>query len=888
MELTFWPRAIGLGALACAAVLVVAACGLPAEPKPVTDAEPTPSETIVSGEEQNDELRSEESESEFVDPEPTPTVDLTATSASDGDVEKEGEFVDPEPTPTVDLTATSASDGDAEKEGEYVDPEPTPTVDLTVASVSDGDVEKEGEYVDPEPTPTVGTTDTSASDSDVEIESTVDDTGQEIVVDETEVETEAHGIFDDHVGAAVASVEERIFHSDVIVRASLTASTHGALTFRAIEYLKGTGSNEFTVVAATEGRDEMWDSHEAILFLRQPDSTGGGGANVGTFEFADTTSFDYRPRYYDVTTYSGDLHYGYTIDSANPVWLPSESALKMDGQSPSDRTFITASRSVLGDPYPTISLSALRAKIAWIEGGEDIEGYDECIRDGLAYIREMRDSEAYFGEPDDVYYEVKWLASGAPSFVLEGYGGHVFEDPQYTRYWLEGEVAALFSMDVVDDDTDPANGYSVALTTARPLPAGTYEIVVRVQSHRYQPCNFTYPGRTGYVANVIAPEGTVHEALFDPAVLTVGVGFSSDGGTLAPSGLSAEGGSTTVTGIRWVNGSLVLTLDPFVDLGGQDLYFIGLDGSTGLTLSVSSAIVDEEKGSLTWAVADRPWESGDRLMLRIWSPPDTESRVAVSDAETMSAGWGYTCRLEADGLAVCWGRNDDGQSSPPSGERFVAISAGNSHACGLREDGVAVCWGAVFGGQLDPPPGKVFETISAGSGHTCGLGADGAAVCWGPEFDGELSPPEGERFVAISAGGGHTCGLRADGVAVCWGTDFYGETSPPEGQRFVAISAGSSHSCGLRADGATWCWGSDYTGQTRRPGPSGERFVAIAAGGHHTCGLRGDGAAVCWGDDPYGQSSPPEDERFVAIAAGDYHTCGQRADGQAVCWGLWF
>ena len=55
-------------------------------------------------------------------------------------------------------------------------------------------------------------------------------------------------------------------------------------------------------------------------------------------------------------------------------------------------------------------------------------------------------------------------------------------------------------------------------------------------------------------------------------------------------------------------------------------------------------------------------------------------------AETISASWGFTCRLEADGLAVCWGRNDDGQSSPPPGERFVAISAGNFSrhvACGL-------------------------------------------------------------------------------------------------------------------------------------------------------------------------------------------------------------
>ena len=40
-----------------------------------------------------------------------------------------------------------------------------------------------------------------------------------------------------------------------------------------------------------------------------------------------------------------------------------------------------------------------RTNIAWVYGGEGIEGYDSCLRSGLAEIRFIRDREAYDGEP---------------------------------------------------------------------------------------------------------------------------------------------------------------------------------------------------------------------------------------------------------------------------------------------------------------------------------------------------------------------------------------------------------------------------------------------------------------------------------------------------------
>ncbi len=65
----------------------------------------------------------------------------------------------------------------------------------------------------------------------------------------------ASQIDDDHFGAAVASLEERIYLSGTIVLARLLSAEGDVPRFRAVEYLKGTGASEFTVRASTVGRD---------------------------------------------------------------------------------------------------------------------------------------------------------------------------------------------------------------------------------------------------------------------------------------------------------------------------------------------------------------------------------------------------------------------------------------------------------------------------------------------------------------------------------------------------------------------------------------------------------------------------------------------------------
>ena len=245
---------------------------------------------------------------------------------------------------------------------------------------------------------------------------------------------------------------------------------------------------------------------------------------------------------------------------------------------------------------------------------------------------------------------------------------------------------------------------------------------------------------------------------------------------------------------------------------------------------------------------------------------------------SVSAGYGHTCGVLVDSSVACWGRDEYGESTPPSGE-FSSVSAGYDHTCGVLLDGSVACWGNDEVDQSSPPSGE-FVSVSAGLGHTCGVLLDGSMACWGSDGEGRSSPPSGE-FVSVSAGLGHTCGVLLDGSVACWGTDEYGESTPPVG-KFSSVIAGLGHTCGVLLDGSVVCWGSDREGQSSPP--SGE-FVSVSAGSGHTCGVLVDGSMACWGFDNNGRWTPPSGE-FVSVSAGVDHACGVLLDGSVSCWGL--
>jgi alpha-tubulin suppressor-like RCC1 family protein len=135
-----------------------------------------------------------------------------------------------------------------------------------------------------------------------------------------------------------------------------------------------------------------------------------------------------------------------------------------------------------------------------------------------------------------------------------------------------------------------------------------------------------------------------------------------------------------------------------------------------------------------------------------------------------SAGYGqltvgpdHQCATRGDRTLVCWGVNVAGAfgTGPTSinavaaapvvaggGRAFASVTAGWSYTCAIDLDGAAWCWGSNYLGALgigdagirdQPAPARVagglrFVRLTAASSSgttTCGIATDGRAYCWG-------------------------------------------------------------------------------------------------------------------------------------------------------------
>ena len=396
----------------------------------------------------------------------------------------------------------------------------------------------------------------------------------------------------DHWGASTASMEGRVYQADVVVRARLVSAGNDVLRFRAISYLKGTGPTVFTVSAETEGRDTQWDNQDAILFLLEYSGTED-------FEFVDTTEWRYYKSGIAATTYTGNLPDGFTLGTNNPVWVPVISLLSTSTtrsvRSGESRIQLEPQGTNLPPLYATES--ALQDAINWIAGppndlvtkslGADSptsEEYNLCVTSGLRFIRDTRDLIAHGVSEDDakVYRRPVELESGLAAGAVVIPFNHYFREPAYFKSSIRGANRYIVSH-TDDDNTDPSDGFDYSIITTRPIPAGHYEAKHNMQPSHHQACDFAPEDvYMLLIMTVTPPPGTIHEAIFDPATTTTGVGYftgATTTGVLKPAEFSVGGVSTTITGLKWGGGSVVLSLSPFVSLGGQQLEFIALDGT---------------------------------------------------------------------------------------------------------------------------------------------------------------------------------------------------------------------------------------------------------------------------------------------------------------------
>ena len=155
----------------------------------------------------------------------------------------------------------------------------------------------------------------------------------------------------------------------------------------------------------------------------------------------------------------------------------------------------------------------------------------------------------------------------------------------------------------------------------------------------------------------------------------------------------------------------------------------------------------------------------------------------------ISAGNSFTCGIQSNGETKCWGKNDKGQSSPPSYPENifeqVSASIGGDHACGvLKEDGNIRCWGNNGRGQSEDQVGN-FTQVSAGSRTTCAI-----RVVDEVKVDGSNDVVDGDSVSTTI----HCWGSRANTLLHHFEPDQH-TTSSNDNDRHNQISLGQHHAC---------------------------------------------------------------------------------------------
>ena len=466
-----------------------------------------------------------------------------------------------------------------------------------------------------------------------------------------------------------ASVDEMIATSPIVVRATLDRVSPVGLwlnerggfrnvewvgslefTFTVLEYLKGSGGAQIKAVALgwpwrptqteaeaveraralLETRDDRWDDREAVVFMRLPWWTDDPSAaswlgSVGLF------SSPHGSRH-SITV--GDVEFKAWLPDASPAKIATtttQAARSLTPGSPSG-----GQRFLLDDPdagggggegargasttsmlrtlgggavsattTESIALATLKARIARMEARIAAGGGSQAFRDCVAL------EQAFDRRTRNVQYQRRdgaiesGLPAGTKMITNEELAVIFMWDPDYqhnAEIWYEGRDGDLMAFEL-----------PVYTVSTRPLPAGVYRAFETGLADSLAICDGQTPnlqGKLEHVVTVTAPAGTLAESFFDP--VTAGDAISA---------------TTTVGTIGWEDGEVSATLR--IEATGHVLDFIGLTGTTTLSLSVAEAATSTPN-TLSWPVASQPWSDGDKLMLRIRAVPPPAASVTVT------------------------------------------------------------------------------------------------------------------------------------------------------------------------------------------------------------------------------------------------------------------
>ncbi len=474
------------------------------------------------------------------------------------------------------------------------------------------------------------------------------------------------------------TLEETILLADVIARVKLNTSTSTVergfqslsypigsyytaeeIKFKVMEYLKGNGNSEIdaiiryshtyeTQIDAEDNlkdmkdmRDRRWDDREAIVFLWDTDPVLSTTEQEGRYSLGTIEGPSPGDDGYSITSIRADR------------WLPAALDEGVSGASGgADQRFLTedpdiarvSGASGVSANAQTITLSKIKERIADIENeldkGNGSEMYRSCLIDKYYAARLVRWHIDNYG-PE--YYQFnRELNSGsqAGSVLYSDRLGFGDLPDKLGKYWLEGEDADLFisvTSDVqphdmsVDGNVDSVK-YSRMLSTARPLPAGEYDFYLTgIPSNRLlcEGVSDVEKNLRHWIVTVTSPDGTLHEAFFDPVDLDGGaVGVGSGQGILESDRFLFKT-DTLIERIEWKDGEALMEFKSHRQPPDHHIDFIGLDGSVALRLDFDEARKEGAgaERTLVWGVCEQPWKEGDLLMIRM-----SESEPGLSGA----------------------------------------------------------------------------------------------------------------------------------------------------------------------------------------------------------------------------------------------------------------
>ena len=450
--------------------------------------------------------------------------------------------------------------------------------------------------------------------------------------------------------SGATTLEERIAASAVVAKVRLRSVVAGSERwklqhydlayvgtlehrFEVLEYLKGNGASEIVGIvyspddpketpelATAAGtdllsrRDTRWDARDAIVFLEADRPWMPGLPKADRYVLGSI---------WLSLGAGGDI---YSIRSNfDKKWLPAETggAVGASATSGSQRFLLDAPPDGDGASgqtgTPMITLAEMKERVGGLEreatagGGSD--AYRDCLYEKYRLAREVGSLVAARGTYGSIRFDSA-IGSGLPAGVLVHTYLDAWQEPKPTaaelnrdgEFRLIGRDRAFFALQ------QPTGVYE----TARPLPAGEYKFNPYYINDGYILCEAMPEEHKEFYdvfVTATAPTGTAHEAFFDPVAIGTAVGADGTNGVLKPTAFSVGGVSTGLQTLKWESGTLTLGLSSAASLSGHALDFIALDGSVALSLDGGAATVSG--GTLTWSVADQPWQAGDLLMLRI-------------------------------------------------------------------------------------------------------------------------------------------------------------------------------------------------------------------------------------------------------------------------------